>query len=157
METPQSSLAARVGLKTGYAKGNSNINFLGSKFPYNGHDGITGTCFSSFKYNREKGVGFIIASNSNNDNSRIEYLFVSSLEQGRDDKKLLVQALNESELKPFLGSYEFNSPINDISGFLDILLNGHKVFFKNKKLFFQPFFGNPSEIVQISTLTFAWK
>ena len=85
IETAHSSLAARSGQKNGYSLGNDNTPnppFYGySKFPFRGHAGLTGTCFSSFKYNRELGIGFVLASNSNNDNYRIERLIVSYFEQ----------------------------------------------------------------------------
>jgi CubicO group peptidase (beta-lactamase class C family) len=57
METPHSSLAARSGLTTGYGLGNENDFFLNFPYPFRGHDGLTGTCFSACKYNRELGLG----------------------------------------------------------------------------------------------------
>ena len=89
IETTHSSLAARSGQKNGYSLGNDNTFFAYSKFPFRGHGGLTGTCFSSLKYNRELDIGFVLASNSNNNNSRIEELIVSYFEQNIAPKDLL--------------------------------------------------------------------
>ena len=72
IETAHSTLSARSGQKNGYSLGNENT-FIGySKFPFRGHGGLIGTCYSSCKYNRDLGIGFVLASNSNNNNYRIE-------------------------------------------------------------------------------------
>ena len=98
IETTHSSLAARFGQKNGYSLGNDNTFFTHAKYPFRGHDGLTGTCFSSCKYNRELGVGFVIASNSNNNNYRIEELIVSYLEQNIPGKNLSTQSIDKKAI-----------------------------------------------------------
>lgn len=157
IETAHSSLAAQFGQKNGYSLANNNTFFTQAKFPFRGHGGILGTCFSSCKYNRELGVGFVIASNSNKNNDRVEELIVSYLEQNLSGKKLLIQSIDKKKIEPFLGRYQFESPRHEISGFSDRLQNAPEIYFKNDKLYFKPLIGDPSELVQTSPMTFTWE
>src|SRR6185436_10542309 len=97
IETAHSSLAARSGQKNGYSLGNDNTFFGYSKLPFRGHGGLTGTCYSSCKYNRELGIGFVLASNSNNNNYRIEELIVSYFEQNLPGRELLTQTIDKKK------------------------------------------------------------
>jgi CubicO group peptidase (beta-lactamase class C family) len=157
IETTHSSLAARFGQKNGYSLANDNTFFTSSKYPFRGHGGLTGTCFSSCKYNRDLGVGFVIASNSNNNNYRIEELIVSYLEQNKPGKNLSTQPIDEKVIRPFLGRYQFESPRNEISAYSDKLQNAPKIYFENDKLYFKPLIGDRSELVQTAPGTFAWR
>jgi hypothetical protein len=157
IETTHSSLAARSGQKNGYSLGNDNTFFGYSKFPFRGHGGLTGTCFSSLKYNRELGIGFVVASNSNNNNYRVEKLIVSYFEQNIPAKDLPLQSLDKKVIEPFLGRYQFESPRNEISAFSDKFQNAPSIYFKNDRLYFKPLIGEPSELVQTGPLTFAWR
>ena len=157
IETTHSSLAARSGQKNGYSLGNDNSFFGYSKFPFKGHGGLTGTCFSSLKYNRELDIGFVLASNSNHDNYRVEQLIVSYFEQNIPPNNLATQPIDKKTIEPFLGRYQFESPRNQISAFSDKLQNAPSIYIKNDKLYFNPLIGGPSELVQTGTLTFAWR
>jgi CubicO group peptidase (beta-lactamase class C family) len=157
IETTHSSLAARSGQKNGYSLGNDNTFFAYSKMPFRGHAGLTGTCFSSFKYNRELGIGFILASNSNHTNYRIEELIVSYFEKNMPAKNLPIQSLDKKAIEPFLGRYQFGSPRNEISAFSDKFQNAPKIYFKNGKLYFKPLIGHPSELLQTRPMTFAFR
>ena len=137
--------------------GNDNTFFTRAKYPFRGHDGLTGTCFSSCKYNRELGVGFVIASNSNNNNYRIGELIVSYLEQNIPGKNLSTQSIDKQAILPFLGRYQFESPRNEISAFSDKLQNAPRIYFEKNKLYFKPLIGDPSELLQTAPMTFAWR
>jgi len=155
IETVHSTLAARSGQKNGYSFANDNTFFGYSKFPFRGHGGLTGTCFSSFKYNRELGIGFVLASNSNNNNYRVEDLIVSYFEKNLPGQNLAVQSLDKKAIEPFLGRYQFESPRNEISAFSDKLRNAPRIYLKNDKLYFKPLIGEPSELLQTGPMTFA--
>jgi CubicO group peptidase (beta-lactamase class C family) len=157
IETAHSSLAARSGQKNGYSLGNDNTFFGYSKFPFRGHGGLTGTCFSSCKYNRELGIGFVLASNSNNNNYRIEELIVSYFEQNTIAQDLPIQSLDKKAIEPFLGRYQFESPRNEISAFSDKFQNAPKIYLKSDRLYFKPLIGKPSELLQTGTMTFAFR
>ena len=154
IETAHSSLAARSGQQNGYSLGNENT-FGYSKLPFRGHGGITGTCFSSFRYNRELGIGFVLASNSNNHNSRVEELIVSYFEQNIIAKDLSTQSIDKKAIEPFLGRYQFESPRNEIRAFPDKFQNAPRIYLKNDTLYFKPLIGEPSELLQTGPMTFA--
>jgi CubicO group peptidase (beta-lactamase class C family) len=156
METPHSSLAARSGLKTGYGLGNENDFFLNFPYPFHGHDGLTGTCFSACKYNRELGLGFVLACNSNQDLHRIEALIVNYLEKGHSPQPLVTEPLDLQALQPFLGRYQFESPRNEIAAFKDKLVEAPALALRGGKLYYQPLLGRTAELVQTAPLTFAW-
>src|SRR5439155_22692171 len=80
METSHSSLAAKAGLQSGYGLANTDFLFY-NKYPWRGHGGLLGTCFSTCIYNREMGVGFVVSSNGNQQNTVIEKLIADYLEQ----------------------------------------------------------------------------
>jgi CubicO group peptidase (beta-lactamase class C family) len=157
IETSHSSLAARSGQKNGYALGNDNTFFGYSKFPFRGHGGLTGTCFSSFKYNRELGIGFVLASNCYNNNYRIENLIVSYFEQNIIANNLPIQSIDKKAIEPFLGRYQFESPRNEISAFSDKFQNAPRIYLKNDRLYFKPLIGEASELLQTGPMTFAWR
>src|SRR5258705_2488640 len=157
IETAHSSLAARSGQKNGYSLGNDNTFFGYSKFCFRGHGGLTGTCFSSCKYNRELGIGFVLASNSNNNDYRVEDLIVSYFEQNIPAKNLPIQSIDKKAIEPFLGRYQFESPRNEIAALTDKFQNAPKIYFKNDRLYFKPLIGDPSELLQTGRLTFAWQ
>jgi len=157
IETAHSSLAARYGQKNGYALGNENTSFVYSKFPFRGHGGITGTCFSSCKYNRDLGIGFVVASNSNHSNYRVEELIVSYFEQNITPNNLATQPLDKKAIEPYLGRYQFESPRNEITAFPDKFQDAPKIYLKNDRLYFKPLIGDPSELLQIGPTTFAWR
>ena len=157
IETPHSSLAAQFGLKNGYSLGNDNGGFAYAKYPFRGHEGIAGTCFSSCKYNSELGVGYVVASNCNNDNYIIEKLIVSYLEQNLPGKVLATQPIDKAAIEPFLGRYQFESPRNEISAFADKLQDAPKLYFEKDKLCLKPLLGPPSELLQTAAMTFAYK
>jgi len=99
IETAHSSLAARSGQKNGYSLGNDNTFFGYSKLPFRGHGGLTGTCFSSCKYNRELGIGFVLASNSNNNNYRVEDLIVSYFEKTLPATHMPIESIHEKAVE----------------------------------------------------------
>jgi CubicO group peptidase (beta-lactamase class C family) len=160
METVHSTAGARQGLKTGYGLANRLSSFE-TEFPYYGHDGLIGTCFSTCNYNRKAGVGFIIASNSNDRNERIQQLVTSFIEQNiivsKNFSSLIVQPLDVKAIEPYLGRYQNESPRNEISAFKDKLMDAPEFYIKDGRLFYKALIGPSSELVQTAPFTFAWK
>lgn len=155
METPQSSLAAQAGLRSGYASANQDV-YLGSKYPLRGHSGLVGTCFSSCYYNRDRNIGFVLSSNSNNNNARIEALIVDYLQQNAPPVLLTIQPTDAKAIAPYLGMYQFESPRNAISAFVDKLQNAPRIYLRNGELFIKPLIGSAAKLVQTAPLTYAW-
>jgi CubicO group peptidase (beta-lactamase class C family) len=154
IETPHSSLAARLGLTSAYALGN-RIGHLYNKYPYRGHDGITGTCYSSCFYSREIDIGFVISSNSDQGIWEIEQLVLGYIEQNLPGVKLRTQKTDQNKIKPFLGWYQFESPRNQISAFSERLQNFQYVFVEGDDLYVKPLTGNAVKLHQTAALTFA--
>jgi CubicO group peptidase (beta-lactamase class C family) len=154
IETTHSPLCSCIHLKSTYALGNFMFNMDG-KYPWRGHAGIAGTCYSGCYYNRELNIGFVISSNSNQDNTRIEKLIISWAEQNKSSINLITQALDKKAIEPFLGFYQFESPRNEISGFVDKLQNFPKVYLSKNKLYFKPLMEEPKELIQTAPMTFA--
>jgi CubicO group peptidase (beta-lactamase class C family) len=155
IETTHSSLCSDIHLKSTYALGNFLFNIEG-KYPWRGHAGLTGTCYSGCYYNRELNIGFVISSNSNNDNTRIEQLIISYFEQHKPSIALKAQELDKEAMQPFLGFYQFDSPRNEISAFVDKLQNLPEVYLRNDKLYLKPLIGEPLELIQVASMTFAF-
>lgn len=160
METPQSSLAARSGLYSAYALGNQ-ITIPDSRFTYRGHGGLAGTCFSACNYNRETGVGFVVASNSNIDVRPIARLVADFIEQQlvKDKPKgLATQPVDIKEIAPWLGRYQMESPRNEIAGFKDRIMSAPKLLVQDGRLYFQDWQDfNKYELVQTAPRMFAWR
>lgn len=156
IETPHSSLAARSGLKSGYAMGNQDA-FFGTKFSFRGHSGLVGTCLSSCFYNREMNIGYVLASNSNASNARIEALLVAYLQQTQPIVQLFKQPTDAQAIAPYLGMYQFESPRNAISGFVDKLQNAPRVYLQKGDLFLKQLTGGATKLVQVAPLTFAFE
>jgi CubicO group peptidase (beta-lactamase class C family) len=160
MEKPHSSLGARSGLQTCYALANRTA-FIDRKFPYRGHDGLVGTCFSTCNYNRELGIGFVIASNSNHDNASVKKLVLSFIESNwppaQNAAPIATRPTDIKSIGPYVGLYQLESPRNQIAGFKDKLQDAPKFFIENGNLFYKSLLGAKKELVQTAPLTFAFK
>jgi len=156
IETPHSSLAAKFGLRNGYALANFT-DFSDKKYPFRGHDGWIGTCHSNFFYNRELDIGFVLSCNSNNPSNRIIDLIFSYLEPSFPDITLATQSLNKEEVQAYLGRYQFDSPRFKLSSFNVKLQNAPKIYVQGNSLYYKPLIGASTELLQTSPLTFALK
>lgn len=154
METPQSSLAAREGLKSGYALANTDMPFYPGT-GWRGHYGEFGACRSVLAYNRKLHAGFVLASSGNRDNPDIEGLISSYLGYpergaGRTD----TMATDLAAIAPFLGEYRLGSPRFKFSGFIDRWTNRPKLFVQNNSLYLGQLFGQSTRLTQTAPLTF---
>lgn len=154
METVHSTRAAKSGLVDGYAPGNSSM-LLYNNYGWRGYGGLMGTCFSTFAYNRSLGAGFIISSNGNQQNYRVEQLVADFLEQGFPVSKTDTMATDLAAITPFLGQYQFENPRNEIGAFKDKLLNTPALVLENELLFVKPLLGEKFRLVQTAPAKFA--
>lgn len=153
METPTVSLDARAGIPFGYGLANQT-NALWQKNTMHGHNGRMGNIRSSFYYNRQLGVGYVISTNTNYNNIKIERLITSFLQKDLDAKPIKTIALDRKALEPYLGYYEFASVRNEIGAVKDKFLGFSKLYVENDKLFLKPFFGKTLELKATSPTTF---
>ncbi|MEM1321886.1 MAG: serine hydrolase domain-containing protein [Bacteroidota bacterium] len=154
MERPRSSLAARAGFESGYACGN-HASLLFGELPFRGHRGLMGACHAGFFYNRELDIGFVIASNTDRSNRRLEGLVLQYLEGLRSQRPLRYLPLDEQALEGYLGHYELGSPRNAIAAFRDRLQKTPRIFVAQGKLFYQDFGGPARELLQTGPMTFS--
>ena len=153
METPHSWLGVKEGLRSGYALGNYYSHFY-NKYGFRGHDGLLGTCYSKCMYNRELGLGFVIASNSNNPNIKIEELVAAFVAQNAPPQKLPNQPLDRKAIEPYLGFYQFDSPRNEIARLMDLFRNGLNVYVENDTLVFKNLEGQKTKLLQTAPMVF---
>jgi len=122
METPHSSLAARAGLKSGYAIANEDGHYY-NKYSWRGHEGIVGACNSHYLYNRELGLGFVLSCNGNSSIRQIEYLVADFLEQKKRNQKFPApKALDQQAIRLHLGLYQNAAPRYDLLAFTNIFM-----------------------------------
>jgi len=114
-ESFKTPLAARAGLKSGYALGNEDFG------RFRGHDGNLGTFRSSFRFDPNTGFGFVIASNAGGI-SRIEELIANYLTKDRPVKAVETQPLNLKEIEGYLGYYQAQDPRFKLLSFIDQLM-----------------------------------
>ena len=114
-ESAKNSLAARAGLKSGYALGNEDFG------RFRGHDGMLGTFRSSYRYDRQTGVGFVIATNAGGI-GKIEDLIANYLLKDRPLQQVEVQPLNMKEMEGYLGYYQAQDPRFKLLAFVDRLM-----------------------------------
>ena len=128
IETPQTYLTAKIGLKNTYARGNEAYDINGHIF--RGHRGAIGGYLSAFLYNRLLGKGYAFSLNTSNDNfyRYADDLISKYLTQNFDnqlDKKEF--ALPKEAVKPYLGYYRYSNPSQLFTGFLETFQNTFKL------------------------------
>jgi CubicO group peptidase (beta-lactamase class C family) len=149
METARTPLMNKKGIRFGYALGNENNNYPTARYPMYGHNGLTGSCFSSLRYNRDLGVGFILSTNSNYSGRRIEEFLVRKLQENFPVPAVEEEPLDIQAIKPYLGWYVLKNPRHAISSFADVLQFAPRLKSENGKLIFQPLIGSTSPLRQM--------
>jgi CubicO group peptidase (beta-lactamase class C family) len=149
METARTPIVNKQGIRFGYALGNENDNYPTARYPMYGHNGLTGSCFSSLRYNRDLGVGFILSTNSNYSGRRIEEFLVRKLQENFPVPAVEEEPLDIEAAKPYLGWYVLKNPRHAISAFADELQFAPRLKIENGKLIFQPLIGNASPLRQM--------
>jgi CubicO group peptidase (beta-lactamase class C family) len=125
MEIPESTPAASLGLKTGYAKG-ITIDYLNYKFPFYGHGGTSIGFFSRYAYNRNLKAGFVVCgSNPGQISDILIHYFTDSLQT---PKPIPTITADIRTLKSYEGYYQLKSPrFEMIDKYLEELLHGYHI------------------------------
>ena len=132
MEVPESTPAARLGLKTGYAKG-ITVDFLNYKFPFYGHDGAGLGFNSRYAYNRDLKVGFVICCSNS---ALLSDLLINYLTDTLQiPKPIPTISVSIEILKSYEGYYQLKSPRFEIlNKYLEELLHGYHIELKGDSL-----------------------
>ncbi len=133
LETPKVALAAKAGLKSGYALGNEDYGTS------RGHDGMLGTFNASYRYNRSLGIGFVIACNAGG-MGNIENLLTNYLINSKTTRTVPIKTtpIKASEIDAYIGCYQAAGARFELLSFTDqmMLVNIEK---KEGQLYFSIF------------------
>lgn len=132
MEIPESTPAAKLGLKTGYGKG-ITVDFLNYKYPFYGHDGAGLGLNSRYAYNRDLKVGFVICCS--NPSSIADLLIHYLTDPLQTPKPIPTISVNIETLKSYEGYYQLKSPRFEIlNKYLEELFHGYHIEMKADSL-----------------------
>jgi CubicO group peptidase (beta-lactamase class C family) len=155
MEHPQTTLAARAGLKDGYGLG--NYADLDGPVVAHGHNGGIDGFLSQYGYMPTQGFGFVVLLNSSSSSRAlrdISRLVRNYLQNDQPAPKQVPVNLSADELAKFAGYYEQTNPRHDMFAFLDYLLAGRKVFVSGGTLFEKGWFDQAKTLVPVGSNQF---
>jgi CubicO group peptidase (beta-lactamase class C family) len=138
METPQTTNAARAGLKAGY--GLAVFSDFEHPVKAYGHDGGMDGFISDYEYIPEAGRGYVVLLNSTSFGAGtamedITTLIFNFLTADLPNPKPPVGKITEAALRDFPGYYQPANPRNQAFAFLHRLLDGKTVYAKEGKLY----------------------
>jgi CubicO group peptidase (beta-lactamase class C family) len=150
MESVETTLAAKNGLRLGY--GLANYTEVTGGIVTHGHDGGIDGFISSYRYMPEQNWGYVVLLNSTqsgqalNDLNKLAIDFLS-----RDLPKPQQPAVSipVSELEEFAGYYAPRAPRSQLLSFIDDLSGGLRVRVINGKLTRSGLFGKPENLVSV--------
>ncbi len=151
MEAPETTLAAKNGLRLGYGFGNDSS--VEGGVVTHGHDGTIDGFLSSYRYMPEQNWGFVILLNSTNSGRALHDLNLLAIDfLSRDFPKPQQPKINmsASELRMFLGYYAPHAPRNQLFAFPDDLAGGTRIRVINGKLTRSRIFGNPEPLLCVA-------
>lgn len=151
MEVPQTTLAARTGLRNGYGLGNAAD--LSGPIVARGHDGGIDGFFSTYRYLPVQGLGFVVLINSSASVralQELDELVRNYLIAGLPAPEQPAVHLADAELRKFTGYYQAANPRSQLFAFLDRLLGGRRVFLRNGALYQKGLFGPAQRLVPVA-------
>jgi hypothetical protein len=159
METPETSLAARAGLKDGYGLG----NYADEEEPLtqHGHDGGIDGFLSRYAYVPEAGVGYFFSINDSSASAahavhEIEQVLYAYMTRG-------TQAHQEPATKlptgasEWTGYYQFAAPRQQKLSCFDLLLGGEFVSIKGDTMRARPVLGSARPLIPVGDNQFRTK
>lgn len=149
------TIASKSGLKDGYSFG------VGSRFEdgfkWLGHSGGGPGFIAKYSYLKENGFGYVVLANKF---SVSKFREITSLVQSyliRDANppfpKLPVQ-VSSHQFEKYIGYYELRSSRQKLVEFLDVLIGGTKISFKNGTLYQQDFMNRKIALIPVSSNMF---
>ena len=150
METPETTLAAKNGLRLGY--GLCNYANVEGGLVTHGHDGGIDGFISSYRYMPEQNWGYVILLNSGNSRQALQSLNRLAIDFLSKDflrPQQPVAALPAKELKRFTGYYAPRAPRSQLFAFMDDLKGGTRIRVINGKLTRSALFGQPEPLLYV--------
>lgn len=155
MEVPETTLAARAGLRNGYGLG--NYTEVEGGFVTHGHDGGIDGFISSYRYMPEQNWGYVALINSTVSGKAIQdvnRLAIDFLSQGLPKPQQPTITLAASELEKFTGYYAPRAPRNQMLAFIEDLLGGVRFVVENGKFYRATLLGKRSELLPVTNNSF---
>jgi CubicO group peptidase (beta-lactamase class C family) len=155
MESPYTTLAARAGIRTGYALGSYTLSENG--FLFHGHDGVIGGYLATYGYLPGEGLGYFYAINSSNGSafSRIGKLVRAYLTRDLQPPTMPASAhLPPAHLQSLTGYYELITPRAELTRFYTRLADILRVTSENKRLRVTPLFRERRELIPVTDQQF---
>jgi CubicO group peptidase (beta-lactamase class C family) len=156
METPETSLAARAGLKNGYGLGNyTDLEF---SIVQRGHDGGIDGFLSRYAYIPDAGAGYFYSINASGPAAgratrKLNELFYRYLTRGVTAHQELAQKMPHGASE-WEGYYEPESPRQSILHYAEILTGGVFVSVDSDGVHLRPLFGKPHKLIPVGTNLF---
>ncbi|MFC2117390.1 serine hydrolase domain-containing protein [Bacteroidota bacterium] len=128
METPQSSISSRKGIKIGFGAGIISNLKNGQKWHY--HNGGGPGCLASYYYSRELEKGFCLLTNSMNIEAvnSIKALLINEITKDLEQQNNTLDIVAKRGEKTFVGYFKLMNHRNEIFSFLEDIFSGIKVF-----------------------------
>jgi CubicO group peptidase (beta-lactamase class C family) len=150
MEAPETTLAARNGLRLGY--GLCNYSSVEGGLVTHGHDGGIDGFISSYRYMPEQNWGYVILLNSDNSQQALEslnHLAIDFLSKDFPKPQQSVTTLPPKALEMFAGYYAPRAPRSQLFAFVDDLTGGTRIRVINGKLTRSGLFGQPEPLLSV--------
>jgi len=150
MEAPETTLAAKNGLRLGY--GLANYSSVEGGVVTHGHNGGIDGFLSSFRYMPEQNWGYVILLNSTTSGRALtetNQLAIDFLSKDFPKPQQAAIKPAASDLEKLTGFYAPRAPRNQMFAFLDDLTGGTRIRVINGKLTRSGLFGQPETLVCI--------
>jgi CubicO group peptidase (beta-lactamase class C family) len=150
MEVPETTLAAKNGLRLGY--GLCNYTSVEGGVVTHGHDGGIDGFISSYRYMPEQNWGYVILLNSDNSPRALEALKLLAIDFLSKDfakPQQLVAALEAKTLEQFAGYYTPRAPRSQLFAFVDELGGGTRIRVIHGGLTRSRLFGPPEPLLSV--------
>jgi len=148
METPETTLAAKNGLRLGY--GLCNYSSVEGGVVTQGHDGGIDGFISSYRYMPEQNWGYVILLNGDNSQQALEslnHLAIDFLSREFPKPQQPVTTPSAKTLEKFAGYYATRAPRSQLFAFVDDLSGGTRIRLINGKLTRSGLFGQPEPLL----------
>jgi len=155
MEVPETTLAAKNGLRLGY--GLCNYSSVEGGVVTHGHDGGIDGFVSSYRYMPEQNWGYVILLNSTNSSLALHdlnLLAIDFLSKNFPKPQQVAADPSSSELQKFAGFYAPRAPRSQMFAFLDDLAGGTRIRVINGKLARSGLFNSPEPLVYVGKNVF---
>jgi CubicO group peptidase (beta-lactamase class C family) len=155
METPETTLAAKNGLRLGY--GLCNYSSVEGGVVTHGHDGGIDGFVSSYRYMPEQNWGYVVLLNNTNSGRALHdlnLLAIDFLSRGFPKPQQSLINPPAGDLEKFAGFYAPRAPRTQMFAFLDDLAGGTRIRVIKGKLTRSGLFGQPEPLLCVGKNAF---